>query len=277
MTKKSSTEPTADTTDIYDYLPHPLAEEYPLMEGEEFELLVKDIEDNGLIEAIILHEGKILDGRNRYNACRKIKFKFGSKDFRNLPSDKDPLLFVESKNWHRRHLTQEQKRDRITKLLVQRPNVSDRLIASIARVSHHTVADVRRKLVGEPDPATTDPAPDNSTGQIAQLEKPATTTRTGADGKTRTTTVSTGKTKTTKPLKLIKENLELLTDAASQREVFLMIFDTVLTRYHIQKVNRWLRTHKECVIRFLDDDDEPKAPPAEYADDDDAEQPGASY
>ena len=115
MSKKPSTEaPTDDTGDVYDFLPHPLAEVYPLIEGEEFETLVKDIEDNGLIEAITLFEGKILDGRNRYNACRKIKgFKFGKHDFRNLPTDKekvDALSFVISKNSHRRHLTQDQKR-----------------------------------------------------------------------------------------------------------------------------------------------------------------------
>ncbi len=48
---------------------HPLAEAYRLMEGEEFQQLVDDIREHGLLEAIVLHEGKILDGRNRYRAC----------------------------------------------------------------------------------------------------------------------------------------------------------------------------------------------------------------
>src|SRR5262245_25638302 len=143
MSKKPADKPAEDNNDIYEYLPHPLAEVYPLIEGDEFEALVKDIEANGLIEAITLFEGKILDESNRYNACKAIKcFKFGKHDFRNLPADGDkvdPLSFVISKNSHRRHLTQEQKRDLITKLLVERPNASSRAIASIARVSHNTV------------------------------------------------------------------------------------------------------------------------------------------
>ena len=49
---------------------HPLANVFPLLEGEEFDALVADIAASGLCEAVWLYEGQILDGRNRYRACQ---------------------------------------------------------------------------------------------------------------------------------------------------------------------------------------------------------------
>lgn len=48
---------------------HPIANIFPLIEGEAFDELVKDIEERGLLETIITYDGSILDGRNRYRAC----------------------------------------------------------------------------------------------------------------------------------------------------------------------------------------------------------------
>ncbi len=48
---------------------HPVTEIFPLMQGEQYDQLVQDIRDNDLREAIWLHEGQIIDGRNRYRAC----------------------------------------------------------------------------------------------------------------------------------------------------------------------------------------------------------------
>jgi hypothetical protein len=49
---------------------HPLANIFPLLHSERFDALVDNIRENGLIDPITLHEGKIVDGRNRYRACQ---------------------------------------------------------------------------------------------------------------------------------------------------------------------------------------------------------------
>jgi len=88
----------------YDF--HEVASLFPLMDSESFESLKKDILENGLIEPIWLYDGKIIDGRNRFNACKEtgIEAKFKEWD------GKGSLVqFVVSLNVNRRHLTPSQK------------------------------------------------------------------------------------------------------------------------------------------------------------------------
>lgn len=86
--------------------PHPLAELFPAMADEAFDQLVADIRANGLREAIILHEGMILDGRNRHRACTVI----GIEPITRVWDERgSPLDFVVSKNLHRRHLSDQQR------------------------------------------------------------------------------------------------------------------------------------------------------------------------
>lgn len=89
------------------YAFHPLAEHFPLMSAPEFEALKKDIKEHGLQEPICLFEGKILDGRNRYNACLElgIEPRFEQRDF----SHEEAVAFSISQNLQRRHLTKSQQ------------------------------------------------------------------------------------------------------------------------------------------------------------------------
>src|SRR5262249_29138101 len=90
---------------------HPIADIFPLMEGEELDDLVADIRANALIEPVFVHEEMILDGRNRCRACLAAGIE---PIFRPFGGD-DPIAFVISTNLRRRHLTAERKREIIAK------------------------------------------------------------------------------------------------------------------------------------------------------------------
>ena len=55
---------------------HALATLFPLLDTPGFDELVADIRAHGLREPIVMFEGKVLDGRNRYRAC--IEFRRGA-------------------------------------------------------------------------------------------------------------------------------------------------------------------------------------------------------
>jgi hypothetical protein len=85
---------------------HHLADVFPPMREEELKALTDDIRLNGLSDPIVLLDGKILDGRNRYRACTDIGIKPITRDW---DGGGDPLDYVVSKNLHRRHLNQAQR------------------------------------------------------------------------------------------------------------------------------------------------------------------------
>jgi ParB-like chromosome segregation protein Spo0J len=129
-----------------DYEFHELSKIFPLMEGDEFEALVESVRRQGILSPITLYQGKILDGRNRYNAAKAAGYKFTERDLVELPPDKDPKEYAISTNAQRRHLTTEQKRILVIKLLRERPNDSHRRIAALVGVSNKTVSSYAQEL-----------------------------------------------------------------------------------------------------------------------------------
>jgi len=75
------------------------------MTTEEMAALVEDIKANGLAQSIVTHEGAILDGRHRYQACLQAGVEPQFTEFHGG----DALAFVLSANLNRRHLTVAQR------------------------------------------------------------------------------------------------------------------------------------------------------------------------
>ena len=82
---------------------HPLAEIFPLLEGKDFDDLVKSIKDRGFWGHIWTLDGQVLDGRNRDRACEAAGVKPVYKEWDGEGGD--PASFVLAANLDRRHLT----------------------------------------------------------------------------------------------------------------------------------------------------------------------------
>lgn len=85
---------------------HEVANIFPMMSEDEYKQLIDDIRVNGLREPIWLHENKIIDGRNRYKACKEAGV---SPRFREWDGKGSLIKFVVSLNLHRRHLNSSQR------------------------------------------------------------------------------------------------------------------------------------------------------------------------
>ena len=146
---------------------HPAAELFPRMSPDELRALGEDVVKSGLKSPIVLWRPdsrslrSLLDGISRLDA---IEIATGSPVMVGAPSimagehflacdkvivlDKsvDPYAYVISANIHRRHLTAEQKRELISKLIKATPEKSDRQIAETVKASPTTVGTVRAEM-----------------------------------------------------------------------------------------------------------------------------------
>ena len=184
---------------------HAAAELFPLMSEPELRELGEDIQANGFQAPIVLFKGKLLDGRNRLDATELVGVKFGlntnpdsgtkffylhwrggsdilNRAFGRIEHfDGDPYAFVISANLHRRHLTTEQKRELIAKLIKETPNRSDRQIAKQTNASPTWVGKIRKEAEATGDVSTVDTRTDTK-GRKQPSAKPKKSSKSTSPG-----------------------------------------------------------------------------------------------
>lgn len=76
---------------IRDLWTHEIVDQFPTMNTAEYRALVDDMRARGQIRPIALFEGKIWDGRSRYNACRELQIQ---PKLRYLLRKDDPIVYL---------------------------------------------------------------------------------------------------------------------------------------------------------------------------------------
>jgi hypothetical protein len=88
---------------------HPVCDIFPLMDGENVFALQRDIEQNGLLAPIVVHDGQLVDGRNRVFACQAAHVTPQTVEWTTIYSGPMTLArWIWSINAERRHLTVDQ-------------------------------------------------------------------------------------------------------------------------------------------------------------------------
>jgi hypothetical protein len=79
---------------------HPIADVWPMMDEAKLHELADDIRKNGQLVPVWLYEQKILDGRNRWAACKIAGVEPKTKEY----TGDEPTAFAVSLNDRRRHM-----------------------------------------------------------------------------------------------------------------------------------------------------------------------------
>ena len=100
------------------YQQHELSAAWPAMSDSDFQALEDSITNIGVQMPIVIFEGKVIDGWNRYRAATAL-----GMDCPSIPFDEsiDPVEFVKAMNDARRHITGSQRAIAIVALHAWRP------------------------------------------------------------------------------------------------------------------------------------------------------------
>ena len=133
--------------DRIDYPIHELALIFPPLGPEDFSGLVESIRTSGLISPITLWDdgngAAIIDGRNRYLACREARERPIFSHF--TGSREDAVRFVCEQNLRRRHLSESQRAMAARDLI--KAGLPSEIAATVMRISARSVTSAN--TVGE--------------------------------------------------------------------------------------------------------------------------------
>jgi hypothetical protein len=107
---------------------HPIADVWPMMDEDKLRELADDIRKNGQLVPVWLYEGKILDGRNRWTACKIAGVEPKTKEY----TGDEPTAFAVAMNDRRRHMNK------------------GALAAVAAELEPHFAADAKRRQIRKP-------------------------------------------------------------------------------------------------------------------------------
>jgi ParB-like chromosome segregation protein Spo0J len=146
---------TTTSTDWRTYTTHPAAMLFPMMTKEEYRDLKASIAASGLMVPILKQGTVILDGRNRYQACKELDLE---PTFEEYTGD-DPAMEIFRRNFIRRNLTTDQKATILVKFRDQTPEVYQRWLKDKAEAVERRMANLKqgdksRRLPGKPSGRT---------------------------------------------------------------------------------------------------------------------------
>ena len=107
---------------------HPIANVWPMLDDDKLDELAEDIRQQGQLQPIWTFDGMILDGRNRFEACRRAEIKPIIMEYRG----DEPTAFAVSLNDRRRHMGKSA------------------LAAVAAELEPHFAEDAKRRQVRKP-------------------------------------------------------------------------------------------------------------------------------
>jgi hypothetical protein len=96
-----------NVNNLRDYEIHEWAKLFPKMANDEYNKLADDIAINGLYDAIMIYQNKIVDGTHRYLACKKAGVEPKATEW--TGTEEELLRYIFSKNFNRRHLDASQR------------------------------------------------------------------------------------------------------------------------------------------------------------------------